>query len=446
MGPLKSTGRRVVGLIGLPLLVLLLLACGTSPSPSPTQLPLPTSAPSPAPTLVPIPTSIPNSSAAQDSGLEKVAFDNLVRLIKDLGPRESATEQEKAAADYLVNAFISLGYTAKLQPFTVNLFSRDSGLELVSPGPRKVNALPLVRSAEGEATGTLVDIGLALEGDLPAAGLQGKIALIRRGNITFQQKASRAQAAGAVAAIVYNNQPGGFQGTFTDPSVIPAVSISQEDGELIKNLMAQASVEARVMLKREDRDTRNVVAEQPGTGQGVLVLGAHFDTVPGVPGASDNGSGVAVLLTVAQELAQRSLPFTLRFVAFGSEELGLFGSQFHANSLSEEDRKNIIAMMNFDAVGSGASLEIEGDQQLVDTVLKYAREQGIDARQIRGSQQAGTSDHASFRAVGVPVVSFFSNDTSKIHTSQDTLELIQPRLLGETAALGISLIETLARR
>ena len=58
----------------------------------------------------------------------------------------------------------------------------------------------------------------------------------------------------------------------------------------------------------------------------MLVVGAHYDTTPDTQGANDNGSGVAVALTIAEELADDELPFDLRFVMFGAEETGLNGS------------------------------------------------------------------------------------------------------------------------
>src|SRR5256714_12924433 len=56
------------------------------------------------------------------------------------------------------------------------------------------------------------------------------------------------------------------------------------------------------------------------TGAGAIVVGAHYDTVPGSPGADDNASGVAVLI----ELARMGLP--ARFVAFANEEMPYFQS------------------------------------------------------------------------------------------------------------------------
>jgi hypothetical protein len=64
------------------------------------------------------------------------------------------------------------------------------------------------------------------------------------------------------------------------------------------------------------RRVRNIEA-----GAGAIVIGAHYDSVPGSPGADDNASGVAVLI----ELARMGLP--ARFVAFANEEMPYFQSQ-----------------------------------------------------------------------------------------------------------------------
>ena len=61
-------------------------------------------------------------------------------------------------------------------------------------------------------------------------GIEGKIALIERGEITFSSKVARVHDAGAVAAIIYNNEQGNFRGTLRGRSQIPAISLSRADG------------------------------------------------------------------------------------------------------------------------------------------------------------------------------------------------------------------------
>ena len=428
-----------------------------APSPTLTETPTPTATPAPSPTptleIPPTPTPIPTSSPTPlpeptptpDTRLTDIAFNYLKELSEGLGPRESLTEEEREAAEYLASQFEGMGYSVELQPFTVEIISLEgSGLTLETPGPEEIAAIPLFRTASGEVSGTLVPVGLAMEGDVPE-GLEGKIAFIERGTITFEEKVNRARDAGATGAIIYNNQPGLFIGALANPLSIPAVGISQEEGKRIEELISEVEVEATILVTTEESPSQNVVAVKPGSGEAVVVLGGHYDTVPDVPGANDNASGTAVLLTLAQELSQKSFPFTLRFIAFGAEEVGLWGSQSYVESLTSEERRQIIAMLNFDSLVGGNRLLASGASELTSQVAEAGRRQGIQFRGSRGLQGGG-SDQASFASVGIPVIFFFSDDFSRIHTPEDTLEFANPRLLGDTAKLALALLDYLAER
>ncbi|MEO6035218.1 MAG: S8 family serine peptidase [Verrucomicrobiota bacterium] len=83
-------------------------------------------------------------------------------------------------------------------------------------------------------TGTLYDCGLGYAADFPPE-VNGNIALISRGTLLFSEKVANAMAAGALAAVIYNNSSGNFSGTlsyFAD--WIPAVSLSRADGLALK--------------------------------------------------------------------------------------------------------------------------------------------------------------------------------------------------------------------
>ncbi len=73
----------------------------------------------------------------------------------------------------------------------------------------------------------------------------------------------------------------------------------------------------------------NIVAVPPGTDEAApfYVVGAHYDTVAGTPGADDNASGVAVLLALAARFADRPPPVPLRLVAFTLEEPPAFATR-----------------------------------------------------------------------------------------------------------------------
>ncbi len=74
------------------------------------------------------------------------------------------------------------------------------------------------------------------------------------------------------------------------------------------------------------KNVSNLVAEKPGTDKEIVIIGAHYDTVPGTPGADDNASAVAGLLELAR--LNKNIPSkkTLVFAAFVNEEPPCFGS------------------------------------------------------------------------------------------------------------------------
>ena len=243
--------------------------------------------------------------------------------------------------------------------------------------------------------------------------------------------------------MVYNNIPGLLRGTLSGTLDIPVVGVSRDDGEELLRLLNQGNVTVTLQVVQEERTSQNVVASKDGGNGAVVILGAHYDSIPESPGANDNGSGTAVLLTLAQELAKMDLPIELRFIAFGAEELGLFGSSHYVGTLSENERNRVVAMLNFDALGSGG-LRVGGDDLVVGQILTFADNLGIAAFSTREPPGA-SSDHASFRAAGIPAVFFFGSEFSRIHTPNDGIEFVDPELLGQATTLGLETVTSLVR-
>lgn len=99
----------------------------------------------------------------------------------------------------------------------------------------------------------------------------------------------------------------------------------------------------------------NVILELRGASNELVVVGAHYDTAPGTPGANDNASGVATGLELARRLGKRRHHRTLRFVFFANEEPPFFqqagmGSLAHAEaSRARGDR--VTAMLALESLG-----------------------------------------------------------------------------------------------
>ncbi len=98
--------------------------------------------------------------------------------------------------------------------------------------------------------------------------------------------------------------------------------------DFIENSFAHVGLRTtRDSYQAGGRRCDNLVAEVPGATSEIIVLGAHYDSVPGSPGANDNASGVAALLALARHFAEKPAGRTLRFVAFTNEEPASFQTE-----------------------------------------------------------------------------------------------------------------------
>lgn len=162
--------------------------------------------------------------------------------------------------------------------------------------------------------------------------------------------------------------------------------------------------------------SRNIVGKVEGVNKDSTVyIVAHYDHLGRMgddvyfPGANDNASGVAMLLTLAKHYASSSEPppYTMVFVAFAAEEIGLVGSKYYVeNALTPLE--DIRFLINLDILGTG-----EDGIQIVNSAIhkkEYELMDGINRRkqflkQIKLRGERCNSDHCYFHMAGVP--SFF---------------------------------------
>ncbi len=138
---------------------------------------------------------------------------------------------------------------------------------------------------------------------------------------------------------------------------IGARSVVGGDGLARAERYVRGALEAAGLEVREQRyhyrgrSVANLIATPPGGGDApYYLIGAHYDTVPGTPGADDNASGVAVLLELARRLGARPPALPLRLVAFTLEESPAFhsrhqGSRVFARALKAEGGRLLGAMV-----------------------------------------------------------------------------------------------------
>jgi hypothetical protein len=176
-----------------------------------------------------------------------------------------------------------------------------------------------------------------------------------------------------------------------------------------------------VTVKGKVINSANIVAVKPGASSQEIIVGAHYDSVSAGKGADDNASGVGVILEVAERLRAQDTAYTIRFILFGAEELGMQGSEYYVSQMTDDQIKNTIAMINLDSVTAGDTAHIYGDEGekgvIRDWALAFAREHNLELQTQPGDNPdypAGTtgdwSDHAPFKNAGIQYVYFESTN------------------------------------
>ena len=182
----------------------------------------------------------------------------------------------------------------------------------------------------------------------------------------------------------------------------------------------------------------NLIAEIPGSEKPreIVVVGAHYDSVEGSPGANDNATGVAAVLTLARSFGGKKPGRTLRFLAFVNEEPPYFqttsmGSLAYARRCQER-QEDVVAMLSLETIGyysdepgsqnypaplgffypsKGNFVAVVGDtssRRLVRKVIRSFRESSRflseGAATFGSLPGVGWSDHWSFWQAGYPAV------------------------------------------
>ena len=167
----------------------------------------------------------------------------------------------------------------------------------------------------------------------------------------------------------------------------------------------------------------------------ILVFNGHYDSVKISPGANDDGSGIAAILTAAYILREFEFNRTIKFVAFSGEEQGLFGSRAYVKE-AYENNEEIFVELNADMIGyaEGArgrnvSLSSTEDAKWAVNKIKEVNENynisfNVKAgwAMIQGGPRMG-SDYHDFLLYGYESVAFWQSGGSKsyYHTAEDTI-------------------------
>lgn len=356
------------------------------------------------------------------------------------GNRAVGTPGYQASVDYVRDRLTAAGYQVTLQPFRYPHFAENKP-PILRAG-RTFKAESEVRTMTYSGPGAVFTAVQPVDLVLPptpepssTSGCEasdfggfsrGAVALLQRGGCTFAQKATNAKDAGAAAVLIMNEgQPDRRElvsGSVEKPGLdIPVLGLTYAAGaDLAK--VPDTPVRVVTNVVSDYRETVNVIADGVGgRTDRVVMVGAHLDSVPEGPGINDDGSGVAVVLEMADQLARQ--PITprnrTRFAFWGGEELGTLGSDHYVAQLTPEQRAELAVYLNFDMLGSpnfvryvydgdGSSVGDPGPRgsAAVERIFgEYLSAQGLA---YEPTELNGRSDYAAFAAAGVPVGGLFS--------------------------------------
>lgn len=391
---------------------------------------------------------------------KEVSADQIYQHIAVLASKDNARitgfEGEHKAADYIAEEFKSYGLKVERQRFPVLSFL-DEGVELsiVLPEQKTLDAKNLTftpPTPKGGITAEIVFANLGMEEDFHNINVDGKIALVERGGLTFFEKAQNAANAGAIGIIIFNNTEGAISGTLGEPSDIPAVAISREDGEYLKTLLdagEDINLKMVVNTKVKNSFSQNIIGTLPAQRRAkkaeTIVIGAHYDSVD-TPGANDNASGTATMMEIARVLSKEKLAYDIKFIAFGAEEIGLVGSYNYVSSLNKKELDNIVAMINLDMVGVGDTIGVmtvknDTESFVADLAEDYVKTFGHHYER----RTSNASDHVPFEEAGIPVVFLDYGPDPYYHTKEDSLDKIQKENLYNMCTLVTTLTYDMAK-
>jgi Zn-dependent M28 family amino/carboxypeptidase len=430
-------GARVwvaaAALIGVAVLVAVLLV--TNRVPVAVRTPTPPPAPTPTPSATPAAGPVTSESLRAAIGAEGIHrhLEELARIAAaNGGNRAAGSPGDRASAEYVMAQLRAAGYEPRTEELRVPRYVvrrppvlAPDGAAPLTPD-RDLTLLQLSASGSGRARVAPVDVTIPPAGPPSTSGCEaadfagfrrGDVALLQRGTCPFRVKVERAQAAGAVAAIVLNDGGPGrrelLRGSLGEPGLrIPAFGVSYEAGERLA--AARPVVRFTADTVSEQAVTRNVIAETPGgRADRVVMIGAHLDSVAEGPGINDNGSGVGTVLEVARALAGRETTSKVRFAWWAGEELGLLGSRQHAQRLTPAEVRRISLYLNLDMVASPNYTRFvyspdgapRGSAAVAAVLNDWFASQGQATRPVDFGPR---SDHASFAARGIPVGGLFS--------------------------------------
>ncbi|MGD9489164.1 MAG: M28 family peptidase [Calditrichaceae bacterium] len=396
--------------------------------------------------------------------LDNQSYGVLERICDEAGGRPAGSEQNEKAISILKAELESIGFRVNLEKFQMPGWVRGNdvvqikepvNLKLQAAALGYVDRVPVFESR-------VVYAGYGSEETFRNLTVKNRIVLVSSEKPPLGKELMRSEIIelagkyGAKAVLFINRKPGGlnlagtgnFQGT---PTAVPAYSLTFEEGKrlarlLEKNIPVTIRIDTRSFCK--EIETSNLTVTIPGKVKDKIVVGAHLDSWDLSQGGIDNGLGTAILFDVARILKKYSPDnyYTIEFVWFNGEELGLWGAKNYAGIHHDDP---VVAMINMDMTGTPTGFNAMGFDYLLPFLQSLKDKlNGFELKNGVISRPWTNSDHMPFLLKGIPVIGLQAHlDESMVkyyHSHGDSFDKVNKKYLSDAAAVVSILVKELA--
>lgn len=371
-------------------------------------------------------------------------------LLKKIGfIRTCGSEEELKAANILLEEISSMGLKGHLEDFKIPASNiKKYSLKVVEPYEKEYEITPYncsISTPEGGITTDFIYIEDGLDANL--IDLKGKFVLINAlPKPELYKKLIQAGIAGYITMCGNANDEedktditiARMREKNTKYGKVPAIFMRMKD---CLHMVGNKASKVKVELITEDIEltSHNVVVTLEGSKypEEIISFGAHYDSVPFSIGVYDNGAGSVIIMEILRHFRENPPLRTLKFVWYGSEEVGLLGSKAYLKSHEEELKKHLL-MINVDVGGSILGQEkafIIAEQSLVDYIVHMAKIKGFP---LNVEQNIYSSDSTAFSDAGIPSVTFgrfAPKGGAFIHTRNDIVDFLSAEALEKTTEI-----------
>ncbi len=373
-----------------------------------------------------------------------------MELLQKIGfTRIAGSEEEKKAAEILKAECEAIGVEASIESFEIeDATIEKAAFEILEPFQQEYEVTGYKCAAETWDRGLTADFLYVENGtDVNLKDAAGKIVLVNGYlRVPLFKKLMEAKVAGIVT----------MEGTIKDKldetdlstrklrrtlrafGSVPMVNLRTKDAF---DLVSRGACKARLVLKNTTvtKKSHNVIAEIAGTERPneVISFGAHYDSVDFSKGVYDNGAGSVINMEILRYFKENPPKRTVKFMWYGSEEIGLEGSWAYVKAHKDELDKHVL-MINVDVGGPVLGVDritATAEEKVVSFLEYFTKIRGHSAQVKQGIY---SSDSIPFADSGVPAVNFSRDGApgaAYIHNRNDTLAFLSADMLAKTTSI-----------